>query len=214
LLSARLHWALDADRGGNSVAEYETETAAWDTLNPYGTAFATQGRILSRELDAARLADPLRGRYWKVFNPNCKNKMGEPVGFKILPMATPPLLSHPESSVAQRAGFAQKHLWVTPYHPRELYAAGDYPNQHPGSDGLPAYVKQNRNIENAEIVTWLTFGTTHNARLEDYPVMPVEYCGFTLKPNGFFNRNPALDVPPPHNQHGDTMCEHHATNDQ
>jgi primary-amine oxidase len=26
--------------------------------------------------------------------------------------------------------------------------------------------------------------------------MPVEYAGFTLKPVGFFDRNPALDVPP------------------
>ena len=33
--------------------------------------------------------------------------------------------------------------------------------------------------------------------------MPVEYVGFTLQPFGFFDRNPALDVPPP-NGH----CEH------
>ena len=27
--------------------------------------------------------------------------------------------------------------------------------------------------------------------------MPVEYAGFPLMPVGFFDRNPALDVPPP-----------------
>jgi primary-amine oxidase len=27
--------------------------------------------------------------------------------------------------------------------------------------------------------------------------MPVARCGFTLKPTGFFDRNPTLDVPPP-----------------
>lgn len=26
--------------------------------------------------------------------------------------------------------------------------------------------------------------------------MPVDHTGFTLKPVGFFDRNPALDVPP------------------
>jgi primary-amine oxidase len=196
LMSARLHWDLDG--GGNSVAEYNTETEPWGEANAHGTAFVTRGRVLGRELDAMRAADPLRGRYWKVVNPNAKNRMGEPVGYKLAVMGTPPLLSHPGSSVAQRAGFAQKHLWVTRFHPREMYAAGDYPNQHRGGDGLPRYAAQNRNIENEDIVMWHTFGVTHNVRLEDYPVMPVEYCGFTLKPNGFFDRNPALDVPPPH----------------
>ena len=27
--------------------------------------------------------------------------------------------------------------------------------------------------------------------------MPVEYAGFTLKPVGFFDRNPAIDLAPP-----------------
>jgi len=27
--------------------------------------------------------------------------------------------------------------------------------------------------------------------------MPVSYIGFALKPVGFFDKNPALDVPPP-----------------
>ena len=43
---------------------------------------------------------------------------------------------------------------------------------------------------------WHTFGVTHVPRPEDWPVMPVEYTGFTLIPFGFFDRNPALDVPP------------------
>jgi primary-amine oxidase len=34
-------------------------------------------------------------------------------------------------------------------------------------------------------------------RPEDWPVMPVTYIGFMLKPVGFFDRNPALDVPRP-----------------
>ena len=38
----------------------------------------------------------------------------------------------------------------------------------------------------------------HFPRLEDWPVMPVVSCGFHLRPVGFFDCNPALDVPPPH----------------
>jgi primary-amine oxidase len=40
-------------------------------------------------------------------------------------------------------------------------------------------------------------GVTHFCRPEDFPVMPVEYTGFTLRPAGFFDRNPALDLAPP-----------------
>ena len=40
---------------------------------------------------------------------------------------------------ARRAEFARHHLWVTQHADGELHAAGDYPNQHPGGDGLPAF---------------------------------------------------------------------------
>jgi primary-amine oxidase len=100
--------------------------------------------------------------------------------------------------VNQRAVFATKHLWVTPHRPDELYPAGDYPNQHPGGAGLPAWTKADRPIENTDVVLWYTAGSHHISRPEDWPVMPVERVGFTLKPSGFFDRNPGLDVPPNH----------------
>ena len=64
--------------------------------------------------------------------------------------------------------------------------------------GLPSYVAENRSIDDTDIVVWHTFGVTHVPRPEDWPVMPVEYAGFTMMPVGFFDQNPALDVPPSH----------------
>ncbi len=90
-----------------------------------------------------------------------------------------------------------KHLWVTPYAPRERYPAGEYPNQHPGGAGLPEWTAADRSIEGTNLVAWYTFGSHHIARVEDWPVMPVVRIGFTLMPDGFFDQNPALDVPPP-----------------
>ena len=84
---------------------------------------------------------------------------------------------------------------------QERYAAGDYPNQNPGIDGLPRWTEENRNIENTELVVWYVFGHNHVPRPEDWPVMPVASIGFMLKPDGFFSRNPALDVPPPPKLH-------------
>ena len=74
--------------------------------------------------------------------------------------------------------------------------AGDYPNQSRGGDGLIRWTEQDRPIADTDVVLWYTFGHTHIPRPEDYPVMPTAYIGFLLKPAGFFDLNPANDVPP------------------
>ena len=80
---------------------------------------------------------------------------------------------------------------MTPYAPDERRAAGDYPNQHPGATGCRAGRRPTGPSSDTDIVAWHTFGVTHSPRPEDWPVMPVEYCGFQLMPVGFFDRNPA-----------------------
>ncbi|MGH3426191.1 MAG: hypothetical protein ACRDQZ_01225 [Mycobacteriales bacterium] len=60
----------------------------------------------------------------------------------------------------------------------------------------PAYTA-NRPTADTDVVLWHVFGTNHIPRAEDWPVMPVERTGFHLKPIGFFERSPALDVPAP-----------------
>jgi primary-amine oxidase len=83
---------------------------------------------------------------------------------------------------------------VTPARADERRPAGDFPNQHPGGAGLPAWTAADRPVTDTDIVLWHTVGATHFTRPEDFPVMPVEYVGFTLKPFGFFDRNPAIDL--------------------
>ena len=41
---------------------------------------------------------------------------------------------------------------------------------------------------------WYVFGIHHITRPEDWPMMPVDVVSFWLKPFGFFDRNPSLDV--------------------
>ena len=90
-----------------------------------------------------------------------------------------------------------RHLWVTPFAADERYPAGDYPFQHPGMAGLPAWTGADRATADTDVVLWYVFGTNHIPRPEDWPVMPVERAGFHLKPVGFFDHSPALDVPAP-----------------
>ncbi|MCX7383698.1 MAG: primary-amine oxidase [Alphaproteobacteria bacterium] len=205
--NARLHMMVDGER--NTVTEHEFQPRPWGTDNPHGNVFDVTSRTLSRELDAAREADGRTGRYWKISNPNATNSVGKPPAYKLAVMPSPLMLAQEGSAVRKRAGFATKHVWVTKYDPKERFAAGEFPNQHQGGDGLPAYVAQNRPIENEDIVLWHTFGHTHVCKPEDFPIMPVEYAGFMLKPNGFFAENPAMNLPDDagHDvQDGDASC--------
>ena len=193
-LSVRLDMAVDGLR--NTVYEVDTEAIPPGPGNLSGTAFRAAKRPLRRESEAQRVIDPLRGRYWLVANPGSSNGLGQEPGYKLVPGSNILAFSHPDSPVIQRAAFATRHLWVTPYQPDERFPAGDYPNQHPGGAGLPAWTKADRPIENTNVVLWYTLGSHHIARPEDWPVMPVERVGFALKPAGFFDQNPALDLPP------------------
>jgi primary-amine oxidase len=95
-----------------------------------------------------------------------------------------------------RAQFANYHLWVTPYAPEERYAAGDYPNQSGPGVGLPAWTSHSRDIANQDLVLWYTMGFHHVPSSEDWPVYSLGWHAVTLTPYNFFDRNPALDVPP------------------
>jgi primary-amine oxidase len=132
-----------------------------------------------------------------------RHRLGEPVGYRLLPAENAVPFAQPDAPVSRRAAFMRHHLWVTPYEPSERFAAGDYPNQHPGGAGLPEWTRADRPLEGRDIVVWYTLGHHHVPRPEDWPVMPVARIGFALRPVGFFDRNPALDVPPspPHADH-------------
>jgi primary-amine oxidase len=187
---------FDLDGTHNSVYEVNTEAEPLGPENPYGNGFFATSTLLPTEQAAQRTIDPFTARYWKITNPSALNGLGQPVGFKLIPGDNALPFAHPDSPILKRAGFMAKHLWVTPYSQTERYAAGDYPNQHSGGDGLPRWTQGDRPIENTDVVVWYTFGHHHIPRPEDWPVMPVAYSGFTLKPVGFFDANPALDVPP------------------
>jgi primary-amine oxidase len=192
---------MSVDGQNNSVYEVNTEAEPMGENNPYGNAFFAKSTLLATESEAQRIIDPMTGRYWKIANPSVFNEMGYPVAYKLVPGENILPFAHPEASVTKRATYMTKHLWVTPYNLEERYPAGNYPNQHPGGDGLPAWTKANRSVENTDLVVWYTIGHNHVPRAEDWPVMPVGYIGFHLKPVNFFDANPANDVPPSPSKH-------------
>jgi primary-amine oxidase len=193
--NARLDFAVDGEE--NTVQEVNMRGEAPGPENPHMGGFVAEATPLLKESEARRNTDPGSSRFWRVVNAGRQNGMGRPVAYRLCPGETTLPFAQPDASVMKRAGFLTRNLWVTPFDPAERFPAGDYPNQNPGGDGLPKWTQADRDLADRDLVVWYTFGQTHVPRLEDWPVMPVSSVGFMLRPDGFFDRNPALDLPPP-----------------
>ena len=187
---------MDIDGGGNSVYQIDVVADELGPKNPFENAFQAKATLLEKEKQACANLNLETARTWRIVNPNVKNAVGEPVAYRFMPGDNSVPYASKNAWWRKRAGFVDYHVWVTPFNEAEKHAAGDYPNQSSGGDGLPKWIAQNRNIANTDVVLWYTFGHTHLPRPEDYPVMPTAYIGFMLKPAGFFTMNPANDVPP------------------
>jgi Cu2+-containing amine oxidase len=204
IFCARLDMAVDGDR--NAVHELDLKRLPKGEGNPHGNAFSRSRKVLATESAARRKANGSVGRVWEIVNTEKTNHVGEPVAYTLIPEGLPTLAAAADSSISRRAAFATEHLWVTRFAEDERYPAGDFVNQSIGAPGLPSYVEADRNIDGENVVLWHSFGLTHFPRVEDWPIMPVDYTGFTLKPTGFFDQNPALDVPPSESAHGAGRC--------
>ena len=133
---------------------------------------------------------------WQFINPNVKGPLGYPTGYELMPGATATSLLDPDDGPQKVGAFSAHQLWVTPYRPDERFASGVYPTQSKGDDGLAVWTKANRPIENTDIVAWYTLGFHHVTRAEDWPVMPVMWHDFILRPFDFFPQNPVITLPP------------------
>lgn len=186
---------LDVDGTTNSATEMNTSMMAAGASNPSFNGFVMRESVLKSEKEAQRKMDMQAARVWTVTNFSAKNSLGHHPSFILVPGVNSIPYIAPESLARKRAQFINNHLWVTRYNPQEIYSAGVYPNQSKGGDGLPRFAADNESLENQDIVVWYTLGVTHIPRPEEWAVMPVTHVGFKLIPGGFFNRNPALDVP-------------------
>ncbi len=193
LFCVRLDVAVDGL--ANTVEELDVVPVPPGPDNPAGNAFTARTTVLADSAEGGRTADTTVGRRWRITNPGSLNRMGQPVAYTLVPQPGPVVLAQPGSPVARRMAYGTKHLWVTRHRADRRYPAGEHPNQHPGGAGLPEWTAGGESLENTELTVWHTFGPTHLPRLEEWPVMPVEATGFSLKPTGFFDRNPTLDLP-------------------
>jgi primary-amine oxidase len=200
----RMDMAVDGQR--NTVVEVDSVTQPVGPENPTGNAWKAVPTVLETEKQAIRSLDWTKARYWKIQSAEKTSALGAPTAYKLMPGETAAPVFGQETGWGPRSGFTKANLWVTKYDPEERFASGNYPNQHPGGQGLTAFVEGDEPIVGEDLVVWYTMGAHHVVRPEDWPVMPVSTIGFKLKPVGFFDGNPELDLPPSKDH---ASCRHH-----
>ncbi len=185
---------LDVDGLENTVVETETARLPIGPDNPDGLALVQRNTAIV--VEGGHDYDWATQRAWKVTNPGRRNAHGAPVAYKLVPGAAIPALLDPASSVFRRAEAIGHQLWVTPFDAEQRWPCGEFVNQSERDEGLPVWTTAGRSTEDTDVVLWYVFGIHHVPRVEDWPVMPADTVSFWLKPAGFFDANPALDVAP------------------
>jgi primary-amine oxidase len=186
---------LDVDGPVNSFVADRLLTKTLPPENPRRSIWTREPSIARTEREAMMHMDMEKPAFWRVLSTSRTNHVGYPTSYQLAPGMTANTLLTPDDYPRRRAGFIDHHLWVTPFRHEERYAAGDYPTLSTAGHGLPAWTKANRSIEKTDLVLWYTIGMHHMVRAEDWPVMPVLWHSFELRPFDFFDRNPALDLP-------------------
>jgi primary-amine oxidase len=189
-------YRLDLDVYGQANTVYSMDAAAVSAdRNPKGELFVMSERPLATERAAASDVSFASARAWRVVNTHTRNALGQFTGYTLVPCAATPAFARPGSAPMRTAGFIAHQLWVTPYAPNELYAAGEFQNLALDNQGLPTWTAADRRVGDTDVVLWYTLGITHIPRPEDWPYMPAHRGGFRLVPTSFFSRAPVLDVP-------------------
>jgi len=192
---------LDVDGEANSLTEIDSIVASNTHGGPRTSTMEAVQRTATTEKQAAQKFDPTSVRL--LSNPNKNNKVGNPISYQLIPYAggTHPIAKGAnfgkDEWIYNRLSFMDRQLWVTRYNPDERFPEGKYPNRSNKDTGLGQFTADDQSIVNTDNVIWMTTGTTHTARAEEWPIMPTEWVHVLLKPWNYFDETPTLGLNQP-----------------
>ncbi len=194
---------LDVDGDENTVMEVDSEALPVSDDNPFGLDLVTNATPVRSEAEAGRDYRWETQRSWKVVNPTRTNRHGTNTAYKLVPTSCFPPMLDSATNQYLRAPVIGHTLWVTRHHDDERWPAGAHPTQSERDEGMTRWIADDEPLEGTDVVLWYVFGIHHITRVEDWPIMPADTVSFWLKPFGFFDQNPSIDVAPSDTAEGD-----------
>ena len=105
IFAARLVPSVDGPN--NSVVEVNSVGLPTGASNPHGNAIVAEETLFATEKEAQRRVNSASARFWRVVNPSKKNRLGRPVGYRLVPGENCPPFAQPDAPIMRRAGFTQ-----------------------------------------------------------------------------------------------------------
>lgn len=170
-----------------------------------GNAFISVDKVIEKE--AGRAYDYAKERRWRIVNSAKKHySSGRDVGYALgVKGGATPMMVREDGWAAIRAAFLKNTVWVCrdvegeggKWGSERMWPSGKYVPQTRSEPevSIGKWVEAELPIVDEDILVYLTVGTTHIPRPEDWPVMPVEHLSVSFKPTSFFKSNPSMDVP-------------------
>ncbi|KAL1828446.1 hypothetical protein DCAR_0207664 [Daucus carota subsp. sativus] len=188
---------MDVDGSENSFVKVDIkrqETSPGES--PRKSYIKAVRNVAKTEKDAQIKLKLYQPSEFHLINPAKMTRVGNPVGYKVVPGGTAASLLDVDDPPQKRGAFTNNQIWVTPYNETEYWAGGLFVYQNKGEDTLAVWSERDRPIENKDLVMWYTLGFHHIPCQEDFPIMPTVSSSFDLKPVNFFESNPILGAPP------------------
>lgn len=134
------HLDMDMDGANNSFVKVNLQNHRTSPgESPRRSYLKAVRSVAKTEKDAQiklKLYDPSE---FHVINPNKMTRVGNPVGYKIVPAGTAASLLDHDDPPQMRGAFTDNQIWVTPYNRSEQWAGGLYVYQSHGDDTLAVW---------------------------------------------------------------------------
>lgn len=130
---------LDVDGDANSLIKTNLRTARVNgDISPRKSYWRAESEAAKLESEA-RIRLGSGATMVSIVNPNKKTKVGNNVGYKLVPGSVAATLLSDDDYAQIRGAFTKYNVWVTPYNKTEKWAGGLYSDQSHGDDGLAAW---------------------------------------------------------------------------